>query len=171
MTKESFLENKVKRSDTDLTEVDSDEEMQVKTPQQCEEEDINSTPESLVLPESVLDEEGVEKPAQNGGRKVTNCCAICLCEYEVDENIVWSNNRSCKHAFHDSCILDYLQNQKESPCPCCRLPFSELLPKNSKVENDGETPSGRIWSGRHFMARILRRVRYSTVDAPQTAAE
>ena len=170
MTKESFLENKVKRSDTDLTEVDSDEEMQVKTPLQCEEEDT-STPESLVLPESVLDEEGVEKPAQNGGRKVTNCCAICLCEYEVDENIVWSNNRSCKHAFHDSCILDYLQNQKESPCPCCRLPFSELLPKNSKVENDGETPSGRIWSGRHFMARILRRVRYSTVDAPQTAAE
>jgi len=166
LTKESFLDIKVKRSDTGLTEVDSDEEMQMETPQQCEEED--STPESLYLPESISDEEGLEKPAQNGGRNVTNCCAICLCEYEVDENIVWSNNKSCKHAFHECCILDYLQNQKESPCPCCRLPFSDLLPKNGKVKNDDEIPRGRIWSGRRFMTRMLRRVRYSTVEANAT---
>ena len=72
-------------------------------------------------------------------KKVSNYCAICLCQYEVGDTIVCSNSyvnarideespRFCKHAFHDHCILEYLQRQKETPCPCCRRDFTDLSP-------------------------------------------
>ena len=69
-------------------------------------DDIEETQESVFIPEAFQDKEGNEEYSyQNGGRKIANCCAICLCEYEVGEKLVWSDNVACKHAFHDDCIL------------------------------------------------------------------
>ena len=143
MTKECFLANP---QETGLVFEGSDEEMQIETDMQiaqdCEEVDT-CIAESLFIPKSTQDEEGkVVEPLQNGGRKVANCCAICLCKYEINEKIVWSNYKACKHAFHESCILEYLQNQKGTPCPCCRHPFVDLL-ENVKAGKDSESASIR----------------------------
>jgi hypothetical protein len=64
------------------------------------------------------------RPPQKGA--VPNFCAICLNSYVVGEVIVWSENESCQHAFHQDCIADYLvtiEDAKKKPCPCCRQPF------------------------------------------------
>ena len=66
--------------------------------------------------------------APNGSRLVPNCCAVCLCPYEVGETLVWSSNTSCRHAFHRDCVVDYLCKVQEVDCPspCCRGTFVTL---------------------------------------------
>jgi hypothetical protein len=64
---------------------------------------------------------------------VANCCAICLCPYEVSDQVVWSRNqirkdeeRRCPHAFHIECMVEWLVCQcddESTPCPCCRRDF------------------------------------------------
>jgi Ring finger domain len=61
-------------------------------------------------------------------RPVPNCCAICLAPYEKDEEVVWSSNRLCKHAFHLDCMMDWLIKSFDgTPCPCCRQDFTDLV--------------------------------------------
>jgi hypothetical protein len=57
-------------------------------------------------------------------RLVPNLCTICLCNYEIGTDIVWSSNSVCDHAFHFECIEQWLMNQRDGPlCPCCRRDF------------------------------------------------
>jgi hypothetical protein len=51
-------------------------------------------------------------------------CAICLVEYEAGDEISWSHNKSCTHAFHRECIIDWLISHDE--CPCCRHNYLSL---------------------------------------------
>lgn len=57
-------------------------------------------------------------------------CDICLMDYEVGDEICWSPNKECIHAFHKDCILDWLL--RNSKCPECRR---EYLPETN--ENNG----------------------------------
>jgi hypothetical protein len=61
----------------------------------------------------------------------SDCCAICLVEYEDGDEISWSHNSSCGHAFHRDCIIEWLLTSDE--CPCCRRNY--LLFSN---ENENE---------------------------------
>eukprot|EP00536_Pseudo-nitzschia_multiseries_P011163 jgi/Psemu1/326344/estExt_fgenesh1_pg.C_3660003 len=57
-------------------------------------------------------------------RKAQNECSICLCEYEVGSDVVWSSNSQCDHVFHANCIEEWLMKQRDGPlCPCCRRDF------------------------------------------------
>lgn len=57
-------------------------------------------------------------------RKVPNECSICLCEYTLGSDIVWSSNPQCDHVFHTNCIEQWLMKQRDGPlCPCCRRDF------------------------------------------------
>jgi hypothetical protein len=57
-------------------------------------------------------------------RKVSNECSICLCEYTLGSDIVWSSNPQCDHVFHTNCIEQWLMKQRDGPlCPCCRRDF------------------------------------------------
>ena len=47
-------------------------------------------------------------------------CTICLGEYD-DENDPAFLSKTCSHHFHSSCILDWLQRQANTECPCCRV--------------------------------------------------
>jgi len=48
-------------------------------------------------------------------------CTICLEEYKVGEEIGWSRNSECHHAFHKDCIIKWLENNDD--CPICRKKY------------------------------------------------
>jgi len=54
-------------------------------------------------------------------------CAICLCEYEVGENIRYL---PCKHHFHQICVDQWLLSNKL--CPFCKQDIDEVILKNTK---------------------------------------
>lgn len=64
-------------------------------------------------------------------RQVAGTCAICLSSYKKGETIVWSSSKDCSHAFHMSCIGEWIKKQYTSSCPCCRRNFvdSEVYTK------------------------------------------
>lgn len=64
-------------------------------------------------------------------------CSICLCDYTVGSDVVWSSNPQCDHVFHASCIEVWLMKQREGPlCPCCRRDFVIDPYDNLDVEGD-----------------------------------
>ena len=52
------------------------------------------------------------------------CCPICFNEYQVGDDIAWSCNETCYHAFHYDCIVKWLLNHDE--CPMCRSDYLRL---------------------------------------------
>ncbi len=124
---------------------------------------IDEEDKEIFIPETIFTDDGLEKNFSNGGRKVQNCCAICLCGYDVDDVITWSTNEECIHAFHSECILDYLQGQLRTPCPCCRNEFTDLLPQSEVSEQEGSDERRLHPFSRAFTRRVFR-TRYSSVE-------
>ena len=52
------------------------------------------------------------------------CCEICLMDYEVGDEVCFSPNKDCTHAFHTECIADWLL--KNNTCPVCRQDYLEV---------------------------------------------
>ncbi len=50
-----------------------------------------------------MDYFGIEDDARDAG----TACDICIVEFEVGDEIAWSPNLKCSHAFHKDCILDW----------------------------------------------------------------
>lgn len=48
-------------------------------------------------------------------------CDICLFDYEMDDEVAWSSNEECTHAFHKDCITDWLLRNPK--CPLCRRDY------------------------------------------------
>jgi len=57
-------------------------------------------------------------------------CSICLEDFKIGDDICWSPNGHCTHAFHKACIVEWLMNRNQ--CPCCRTPY---------MKTTGEMPS------------------------------
>ena len=82
--------------------------------------------ESSVRSTSTIDQGFLVLHTQQGDRLVPNCCAVCLASYEKGDDVVWSKNENCCHAFHEGCVTDWLTGPKmqvSNPCPCCRCIF------------------------------------------------
>lgn len=90
-------------------------------------------------------------PTDNFKRKqhhlVPSCCAICLTNYEVGDDVVWSSNPACDHAFHGECIEQWLMRLRgELLCPCCRQefvidPYDTEDQSKDVINNDEESPT------------------------------
>ncbi len=48
-------------------------------------------------------------------------CAICLSDYVEGDTVCWSKNSSCRHVFHQHCLLPWLVSH--DTCPSCRWNF------------------------------------------------
>ncbi len=51
-------------------------------------------------------------------------CPICIETYKMGEEIAWSFNEKCHHAFHLECISDWLMSHDD--CPMCRLDYLNI---------------------------------------------
>ena len=52
------------------------------------------------------------------------CCTICLETYKVGDEIAYSYHPSCHHAFHKSCIVEWIRSDsRKNECPICRHTF------------------------------------------------
>jgi hypothetical protein len=82
-----------------------------------------------------------------GRRKGPLDCAVCLCEFEMDDELRLLP--TCGHAFHVPCIDAWLLSN--STCPLCRgsilaeyspdsSPFLRVLESDSVAERDGRDP-------------------------------
>lgn len=71
-------------------------------------------------------------------RCVDGTCALCIDEYEVGDEVVWSN-LLCSHAFHKECLMQWLSKGKKR-CPICRHWF---VP-GTKIE-DQKLAHGASW--------------------------
>jgi hypothetical protein len=54
-------------------------------------------------------------------RQSGTSCNICLMDYQIGEEVCWSPNEDCIHAFHKDCILDWLLRTRK--CPVCRRDY------------------------------------------------
>mmetsp|Transcript_27462 Transcript_27462/g.61006 ORF Transcript_27462/g.61006 Transcript_27462/m.61006 type:complete len:780 (+) Transcript_27462:228-2567(+) len=63
-------------------------------------------------------------------------CSICLCAYEPGDDICWSCNTRCTHAFHVECMSEWLQNHND--CPQCRREYLKSDAECSAEEEEEE---------------------------------
>ena len=62
-------------------------------------------------------------------------CDICLMDYQVGEEVCWSPNEACIHAFHKDCMLDWLL--RNPLCPVCRRDYLDVKPpEQAQQENE-----------------------------------
>lgn len=69
-------------------------------------------------------------------RIVDGQCAICVCDYEPGDEVVFSGLGKCRHAFHKDCILPWLSKGKKR-CPICRnwfVPGSRIEDQKKALE-------------------------------------
>jgi len=63
---------------------------------------------------SIIDESSLYSPKS---------CPICCDDYAKGDDIAWSKNEQCCHAFHTDCIMQWLMNHDD--CPMCRNNYLE----------------------------------------------
>jgi len=81
-----------------------------------------TTASTATIPSSQKQEKAPKMMTQL--RTISGTCAICLHPYQVQDEICWSPNQDCVHAFHVSCISSWLMcRQAKRDCPCCRQSF------------------------------------------------
>jgi len=51
-------------------------------------------------------------------------CPICCENYQKGDEIAWSKNEDCHHAYHVDCILEWLMEHED--CPMCREKYVSL---------------------------------------------
>jgi hypothetical protein len=109
-----------------------------KQQQQQEEEEEESDDGGLFLSSSLVENalllqlphDTDQTQYVNANRTVPGVCAICLCEYEANDEVTWSKETGCQHAFHQDCIVPWLakKNDAQPKCPCCRQVYAQIQP-------------------------------------------
>ena len=112
--------------------------------------------ESSVRSTSTFDQGFLVLHTQQGDRLVPNCCAVCLASYEQGDDVVWSKNENCSHAFHEGCVTAWLTGPKmqvSNPCPCCRCIFVNT----EEVKPHKTTPQGPM---NHYLSSSMANAQF-----------
>ena len=72
-------------------------------------------------------------------------CPICFEEYKERDEICWSHNPQCRHAFHRSCAESWFLKHDE--CPCCRANYLDGESSISEGGDLGAQPGFRCSPG------------------------
>jgi len=65
----------------------------------------------------------------------STACSICLDAFQIGDELRGSNSPKCRHIFHSSCILKWLeQNDPHLVCPMCRFDFLGNSPTSIVVD-------------------------------------
>ncbi|CAJ1945185.1 unnamed protein product [Cylindrotheca closterium] len=83
-----------------------------------------------------------EEEKQLQPRMYSNACAICLEEFEEEEEVTHSiGTKECPHVFHEDCMKEVIVAALRKdihciPCPCCRQPFiaTEIQAKGEETD-------------------------------------
>mmetsp|Transcript_17734 Transcript_17734/g.26426 ORF Transcript_17734/g.26426 Transcript_17734/m.26426 type:complete len:173 (-) Transcript_17734:417-935(-) len=116
-------------------------------------DDVDDDNIQIRLPQSVTSNENV-RPA----RLVSASCAICLCQYEEGNVVVWSSKEECHHVFHQDCILTWLLKKREPLCPCCRQEFvdpQQAYGDEEDLYERGVSSFGGIGDGRRSVLSVI----------------
>jgi hypothetical protein len=65
-------------------------------------------------------------------------CAICLVSFQRGDIYGQSSNPSCRHIFHQDCIVGWLITKDDGTCPCCRQPYLARPFDAEKAISNGE---------------------------------
>lgn len=76
-------------------------------------------------PENSCRSKGSQIPYDNAKNENWEC-VICIEPFQVGEEVCWSRNPECDHAFHTKCLKPWLSEHVE--CPCCRKHYLVLKP-------------------------------------------
>ena len=79
----------------------------------------------------IVNDSTIQEDDGDFGSNEVACCAICLQDLEDGDEICWSHNPECFHAFHSKCIESWLIQKDE--CPCCRKNY--MMPPLDVVPN------------------------------------
>jgi hypothetical protein len=102
--------NSIKLSVTDLALTDEES---------CHEKDKSSTAIKRYLTgRATVNTEEYLSSAAVGTFNLPSCCSICLDDFVEGDLICWSKIPSCKHIFHQQCLLPWLL--LHDSCPSCR---------------------------------------------------
>jgi hypothetical protein len=111
----------------------------------------------------------------NDLRKVPNECSICLCEYIVGSDLVYSSNPQCDHVFHADCIEQWIMKQRDGPlCPCCRRdfvidPFDDVGPGGEKDDDIESWNNSGAGDGNRIIASSSSSIQSQSVLVQQQA--
>lgn len=79
---------------------------------------------SQMIQKEVTKEQKKEQTAKD-----ENTCPICLCEFEVGDDLIVL--KKCSHQYHKSCIKDWISRSQQN-CPLCRTEVT--MPEQWKNE-------------------------------------
>lgn len=88
------------------------------------------------------DYNGTSRFNQLGNGSSPTSCAICLEDYQADDDVAYSKDLKCKHAFHKTCITKWLQSHHN--CPVCRIQFYEKKIKHKQQDSTSPRISSRV---------------------------
>jgi len=147
--------------------------------EKADDRDIEEQKSSIKVDEelgAILDHETMDYSAltlppdgRNASRTVPGGCAICLCPYEPGDQVAWSGEEHCKHAFHRECIIPWLAKKEEPKCPCCRQDFCIVEPITA-ADLTPITPFGLIPSSQIGQSRMHILTEEGIVPTPDLVA-
>ena len=100
---------------------------------------------------------------RNEPQLISGTCIICFEDYQQDDVIVFSNDATCSHIYHQDCMVQYLASmaiQKrsrrhtavlENPCPTCRrtnycggIPDEDVAQLLGRIQQQQQQPQQQI---------------------------
>jgi len=72
-------------------------------------------------------------------------CPICYEKYKSGDEIAWSHNEKCLHAFHVKCIIEWLVDNDD--CPMCRSNYVHSAMDEFPIDTPNEIATSEVIEG------------------------